>query len=85
MDYGVCAVSYHVTEYSVQKMKELGVKYVRIDFAWVNIEPANDSYDFSLHDTIVSMANYYGLDVIACLTYYEYSARATYRACEIAV
>ena len=48
---------------------DLGVEWVRVDFNWDVVEPANDVWDFSTFDRIVDAAEARGLKVFANLGY----------------
>lgn len=45
------------------------VKWVRLDFNWLQIEPSNGTYDFTLFDSLVAAANARGLSILAVLAY----------------
>jgi len=77
MKYGVCAHPWALTERDFQEMRTLGVKYVRMDFRWPDIERTRDApWNFtesgvwspkSSYDTFVAWSKQYGIEIIACL------------------
>jgi len=65
--YGVCAHPWALTERDFQEMQKLGVKYVRMDFSWSEIEPVENSFHYSKYDVFVVWARAYGIEIIPCL------------------
>jgi hypothetical protein len=75
--YGVCAHPWALTERDFQEMQTLGVKYVRMDFRWPDIEKTRDApWDFTekgywspkeSYDTFVGLAKKYGIEIIVLL------------------
>lgn len=75
----LCVSSHLKTEgdYSSQKIRteelrllsSAGVKYLRRDFLWHEIEPAKGNFDFSGYDRIVDEARNYGMEFIGLLAY----------------
>lgn len=51
------------------RMAALGARWVRQDFAWSAIEPADDDLRWTGTDSIVRDATAHGLEVLALLTY----------------
>ena len=69
MKYGVTSHPWVLNERDCQEMKKLGVKYVRMDFSWGDIEPTKGAFNFSQYDQFVQWANANGLEIIALLMY----------------
>lgn len=75
--YGVCAHPWALTERDFQEMQTLGVKYVRMDFRWPDIEKIRDApWNFaekgawspkSSYDTFAAWSEQYGVEIIPCL------------------
>lgn len=55
--------------FEFSKLREAGVKIVRTDFSWSEIEPTNDEFNLQAPQPLVDSAIEYGLDVIAILDY----------------
>jgi hypothetical protein len=53
----------------LNQVKAAGIGWVRIDFVWAFVEPARDSYDWSLYDEIVQEAQTRGIEIFASLAY----------------
>src|SRR5690349_17090459 len=49
--------------------KAAKVKWVRLDFNWLQIEPSSGTYDWTLFDSLVASANAHGLQILAVLAY----------------
>jgi len=50
-------------------MKEAGIRWVRMDFLWVDIEPHQGEFDFSNYDRIVSVLDQYDIAILGLLNY----------------
>ncbi len=53
----------------LDKVREAGLGWVRIDFIWPWVEPAQDQFDWSVYDAIVAAASARGLSIYATLAY----------------
>lgn len=51
------------------RLENLGVRWVRDHFSWRDIEPKNNSYDFSRYDAFMSNIASHNIKVIAMLNY----------------
>jgi len=51
-------------------MQQAGIQWVRLDFAWFDMEMSPNVYTFSEYDRIVTTASAHGLRVIALVTQY---------------
>ncbi len=51
-------------------MQQAGIQWVRLDFAWFDMEPWPNVHTFSEYDRIVNTASAHGLKVIALVTQY---------------
>lgn len=56
-------------ERAVKLMKEAGVSWVRLDFLWSEIEPAQGEFNFAKYDQLVELLNKNGLNVLGILHY----------------
>src|SRR3990172_5787430 len=55
-------------EKSLRMLKDEGVKYIRQEFPWFQVELANGSFqNWEKFDRIIELSNKYGLEVIARL------------------
>ena len=54
---------------SVGLMKECGVKWVRLDFLWEDIEPKQGEFSFEKYDRIVKIVSLGGLKILGVLHY----------------
>lgn len=54
-------------EWILNQYNELGVKWIRIAFSWVVIQPQKDVYDWSVYDKIVEKCNRNGIHILATL------------------
>ncbi|MGZ6733819.1 MAG: beta-galactosidase [Nocardioides sp.] len=61
---------------AMRDVVELGASWVRVDFAWTDLEPRRGRYDWSTTDRIVAAAAERGVHVLALLTYTPPWARA---------
>ncbi len=53
----------------LDKVREAGIGWVRIDFIWPWVEPAQDQFDWHVYDDIVAAARARGLSIYATLAY----------------
>ena len=64
---------FHYTEERVEKaaalMEEAGVRIVRIDFAWEDIEPRQGEFSFAKHERILDALDRHHLKTLAILHY----------------
>jgi hypothetical protein len=51
----------------VGQFKEIGVKWMRLPFSWVVIQPEADRYDWSAYDRIVNACQKDGIEILATL------------------
>lgn len=56
-------------DFALSLMSEAGVKTIRIDFPWSQIESQNDSYDFSHQEFLLDWAQNYEINIEALLAY----------------
>jgi len=54
---------------TLDKVRELGVKWVRRGFIWEGIEKQQGVYDFSAYDVFVKSCQERGLSIIACMAF----------------
>lgn len=54
---------------ALRLMKEAGVRIVRIDFLWADLEPAEGRWDFSRTDRLVERCERHGIKILAMLHY----------------
>lgn len=64
---GICSHPWDLNERDVQEMRLLGVKYVRMDFAWPDFEQTNNTYTYAMYDAFVNMTKAYNLQIIPLL------------------
>ncbi len=62
-------------------LSDAGVKYLRRDFLWHEIEPERGRFDFSGYDRIVNEAKSYGMKFIGLLAYGNTWASESSREC----
>jgi hypothetical protein len=62
-------------------LSDAGIKYLRRDFFWHEIEPEKGNFDFSGYDRIVDEAQSYGMEFIGLLAYGNSWASAASRKC----
>ncbi len=62
-------------------LSEAGVKYLRRDFLWHEIEPEKGNFDFSGYERIVNEAKEYGMEFIGLLAYGNIWASQKSRDC----
>jgi len=65
--YGVCAHPSTLTERDFQEAKTLGVKYLRMDFNWPDIETSRGVFEWSKYDQFVQWGKQYGIEIIPIL------------------
>jgi len=59
-------INVHLSENEVlQKVKDAGIKWIRIDLFWSEMEPAQGVYDFSRTDRVIDFAHQNDLSVLA--------------------
>ena len=56
-------------EKAISLMQEAGVGWVRVDFLWGDIEPAEGSFDFAKYDCIVKLLRSKGIHILGILHY----------------
>jgi len=49
-------------------IRSLGAKWVRLDMAWEQIEPIQDTWEFKLWDSIMRISSHYGLQVLPVIS-----------------
>ncbi len=54
---------------AVQKMKEAGIDWIRIDILWSDVEPVQGRWDFTKYDRLVDLLHGNGIRVLAMLHY----------------
>jgi hypothetical protein len=64
---GVGCVNLVEDEREYNNLTKLGVHWVRTSFPWMNIEPSNDQYDYSVWDDYVANCTKYNMKIIAIL------------------
>ncbi|MFQ6081977.1 MAG: cellulase family glycosylhydrolase [Candidatus Aminicenantia bacterium] len=65
--YGINA---HIPDSRVLSMiKNAGIKWIRIDFLWYEIEPKNNYFNWSIIDSVVNNARSKGLSILGVLAY----------------
>jgi hypothetical protein len=57
------------TDVGLDISRDANVKWVRIDFNWVNAQPTNTTPDFTLFDTLIDNAKARNLEVLAVIGY----------------
>lgn len=67
--FGVCHAGYSGTDEEYEVLKKLGVRLMRVDFAWSGIQPSKDTWDFSRWDTYLDAAERNGMRVLALLDF----------------
>lgn len=71
--YGVCGWPWTLTERDFQEAKNLGVKYLRMDFVWIEFEEYRDApFNFAKYDQIVGWAKENGIQIIPLLGHVPY-------------
>jgi hypothetical protein len=56
-------------EKSIERMKEAGVGWVRMDFLWQDIEPEEGKFDFSRYDSIVELLSRNNIHLLGIFNY----------------
>ena len=56
-------------EFALSLMSDAGIRTIRVDFPWSQIESRNDSYDMSHQAFQIDWAERYGIEVLALLAY----------------
>jgi hypothetical protein len=74
--YGICAhlqshdgTSDSNLNLASQMMEELGTQFVRFDFDWKDIEPSDNSFNFSKYENIISELKQRNIKVLGILDY----------------
>lgn len=63
--YGINA---HIPDnQAILKINEAGIKWIRVDFPWDQIEPSNDNFNWSILDNMINEARAKGLSILANL------------------
>ncbi len=52
---------------SFEKLKDLGVKYIKLDFPWVNIEPKKGIYKFVDYAPIIKKCKENNIEILGCI------------------
>jgi hypothetical protein len=65
--YGIC--EHQLEQKDAIKISEAGIKWLRKDFYWDEIEPSQGCFDFSKYDKIVTRAEAYGIELLPILDY----------------
>ncbi len=56
-------------ERSLALMKQAGIKWVRLDFLWQEIEPREGEFVFTKHDALAALIRKYDLNILGILGY----------------
>lgn len=68
INFGVVSAPWILTQRDCIEMKDLGVKYLRMDFLWEDFKPVRGgAITFAEYDNFVNMTQKYGLQIIACI------------------
>ncbi len=67
--FGLCHAGYYQSAEEYGILAAMGNQWMRVDFPWSSIEPANDTWDFSSRDNYMANASFYHQKVIAILDY----------------
>ncbi len=51
----------------LNEVQACGIGWIRVDFVWAWVEPSQDSFDWSMYDSIVAAANARGLHIYATI------------------
>jgi hypothetical protein len=70
--YGVCGWPWTLTERDFQEAKNLGVKYLRMDFVWPDIETSRGVFEWGQYDQFVEWGQQYGIEIIPILLMVPY-------------
>lgn len=65
--YGVCA--HHASDAALDKTARAGIKWVRLDFNWFQMETAKGQFNWRITDRLVRSSQAKGLSVFATLAY----------------
>ena len=52
----------------LDQMSAAGVKWLRMDFGWADLEPVQGTWDFSGHQMVVDKANERGINILGILS-----------------
>lgn len=52
-----------------EAMARVGVRYLRVDFLWTDIEPRRGEFFFTAYDELVAAASRYGIELIGIICY----------------
>jgi GH35 family endo-1,4-beta-xylanase len=69
LQFGLCHAGTSNTEKEYSLVKELGARWVRVDFSWNKLEPQKGNWNFSKYDAFLNKANEEGIKVLAILNY----------------
>lgn len=56
-------------EKAASLMEEAGVKFVRLTFSWMDIEPARDNFTFDKYDRLVSLVTRHHMKILSILAF----------------
>lgn len=63
-------INTHLVDNSIlEKMKNAGIKYFRIDIDWIECQPARDAYNWNRVDRVVKYCKENGIQVIPSIAY----------------
>ena len=57
----------HSGAWLVSQYKELGVKWNRVAFSWVLVQPEKDRFDWAPYDRVVEACDRAGIEILATL------------------
>lgn len=68
---GVCVHMEHVRKGGLDRVKELGIGWIRTDLNWESVERRKGEFDFSAYDRLFAHADRLGLKVLVILDYWH--------------
>lgn len=68
---GVCVHMEHVRKGGLDRVKELGIGWIRTDLNWESVERRRGEFDFSAYDRLFADADRLGLKVLVILDYWH--------------
>ncbi len=68
---GVCVHMEHVRKGGLQRVKDLGIGWIRTDLNWESVERRRGEFDFSAYDRLFADADRLGLKVLVILDYWH--------------
>ncbi|MBW7927306.1 MAG: hypothetical protein H3C58_04280 [Fimbriimonadaceae bacterium] len=68
---GVCVHLEHVRKGGLDRVKELGIGWIRTDLNWESVERRKGEFDFSAYDRLFADADRLGLKVLVILDYWH--------------